>query len=239
MAEEDESVVAPHGRDEGGTPLAPFGYKTDGNPRLSNRGRPPANAGPKVAAPAKKSAGGGGGKAAAKKPARTARETRDQLLGLADMVLTPMAAAGLSPVIRSRIGDKQGDALAGDAIILQSAAPALVEGVMAYAERKPGLLAWMDRAEDAAPALLLAKALAGVAVAIGRNHMAPSRELAAGARSMLNAKALAYAREMAETERQMAEETAMFEEELAQWRERQAAVQAAAEGPGIPDQRVA
>lgn len=234
MAEElDEGVVAPHGRDEGGTPLAPYGYKTDGNPRLSNRGRPAANAGPKVAAPAKKSSGGG--KSAPKKSARTAAETRDQLLGLADMVLSPIAAAGLHPAVRSRIGARQGDALAGDAVILHSAAPSIVEGVMAYAERKPGLLAWMDRAEDLAPAALLAKALGQVAVAIGRNHIEPSRELAEGARSMLNARALAYARDLAAMERQMGEEAEQAEAELAEFRARRAA----AEGPAVPEQRVA
>jgi hypothetical protein len=226
---EDVDEQAPHGRDENGTPKAPFGYKANGDPRLSNRGRPPANAGPKVAAPQKKSTGAK--TSGTKKPARTAKETKDQLLGLADMVLMPLAAAGLAPAVRARIGERQGDALAGDAVILQAVAPDIVDGVMAYAERKPGLLAWMDRAEDAAPAFMLAKAIGQAAVAIGRNHMQPSRELAAGARSMVNAKALEYARAMADMELQMAQETEAAENELAAYRERQAAT--------IPDQRAA
>ena len=38
--------LAPHGRDETGKPLTPFGVKVDGTPKLSNRGRKAGASGP-------------------------------------------------------------------------------------------------------------------------------------------------------------------------------------------------
>lgn len=190
MADElDESVVAPHGRDDNGTPKAPFGYKEDGNPRKSNRGRKPGEG--RVAAPQKKQERNV--KAGARPKGRTRAETKGQLLELVGMLTTPMATAGHSPAVRKKIGDRHADALAGDAVIVEALAPDLLEGVMMFADRKPGILAWMDKAEDAAPAIVTARAALTIVKALVQNHQNPDPQLAAAAGSMVKVKAARYA----------------------------------------------
>lgn len=211
MDELDEKEVAPHGRDEQGVPLAPFGYKEDGNPRKSNRGR---KAG--VAAPPKKSSPNV--KAGSRPRARTRQETKGQLLELVGMVTTPLATAGHSPAVRKKIGDRHADAMAGDAVIIEALAPDLLEGVMMFADRKPGLLAWMDKAEDAAPAIVTARAALTIVKAIVQNHQNPDPQLAAAAGTMVKVKAARYA--------------AAIEQEAA-------ALGLVDDGPTIPEQRAA
>ena len=182
-AEEDEKTKAPHGRDEDGTPLAPFGYKTNGDPKLSNRGRAPA--------PQKKATANV--RSAARPRGRSAAQTKGQLLELVGMFTTPIAAAADAPVVRKKIGERHADAVAGDVIIVEAVAPDFIDGVMMYAERKPGLLAWMDKAEDAAPALMMVKAAATAIKAIVQNHMNPDPQLAAAGRRLASVKAARYA----------------------------------------------
>lgn len=182
-AEDDEKTKAPHGRDDNGTPLAPFGYKTNGDPKLSNRGRAPA--------PQKKATTNV--KAAARPRGRSAAQTKGQLLELVGMLTTPLAAAVDAPAVRKRIGERHADAVAGDVVIVEALAPDFIDGLMMAAERKPGLLAWMDKAEDAAPALIMAKAAATMVKAIVQNHMHPDPQLAAAGRRLASVKAARYA----------------------------------------------
>jgi hypothetical protein len=183
----DEKEVAPHGRDEQGVPLAPYGYKEDGNPRKSNRGRKPGS----VAAPPKKPTANT--KSGSRPRARSRAETKGQLLELVGMVTTPLATAGHSPAVRARIGERHATALAGDAVIIEALAPDLLEGVMMFADRKPGILAWMDKAEDAAPAIVTAKAALSIVKALVQNHQHPDPQLAAAAGTMVKVKAARYA----------------------------------------------
>lgn len=183
MAEETEDEKAPHGRDENGTPIAPFGYKTNGDPKKSNRGRAPS--------PQKKATANV--KAGSRPRGRTKNETKSQLLELVGMFTAPVPALADSPMVRKRIGDRHADALPGDAVILEALAPDFVEGFMMMAERKPGLLAWMDKAEDAAPALVMAKAGLTMVKAIVQNHAHPDPQLAAAGRKMTQVKAARYA----------------------------------------------
>jgi hypothetical protein len=81
----------------------------------------------------------------------------------------------------------------GHAVIVQAVAPDVLDGVIMMAEKRPGLLAWMDRAEEAAPALVVAKGLATLTAAIVQNHMHPSPELEQAARSMVKVRAARYA----------------------------------------------
>lgn len=187
MAEETEEILAPHGRDDDGVPKAPFGFKDDGNPRKSNRGRRPAG----VAAPPKKSTPNV--KAGARPKARTKAQTKNQLMELVGMFTQSVAKAAEAPPVRKKLGERHATALQGDAIILEAVMPDVLDGVILYADRKPGLLAWMDKAEDAAPALLIARGLATMSVAIVQNHMHPDPQLAAAARSMVKVKAARYA----------------------------------------------
>lgn len=189
MADElDENEVAPHGRDDNGVPKAPFGYKDDGNPRKSNRGR---RSGGSVAAPPKKTSANV--KSGTRPKGRSRAETKTQLLELVGMVTTPLATAGHSPAVRKKIGDRHADAMAGDAVIIEALAPELLEGVLMFADRKPGLLAWMDKAEDAAPAIVTARAALTIVKAIVQNHQSPDPQLAAAAGTMVKVKAARYA----------------------------------------------
>lgn len=191
MAETDELVVAPHGRDDDGVPKAPFGYKDDGNPRKSNRGRRPGEKVAGVAAPPKKATANV--KAGSRPKARTKAQTKDQLMELVGMLTTGVAKAADAPPMRKKLGERHATALMGDAIIVEAVMPEVLDGVIMYADRKPGLLAWMDKAEDAAPALLIAKGLATLTTAIVQNHMNPDAQLASAARSMVRVKAARYA----------------------------------------------
>lgn len=174
---------APHGRDENGTPLAPFGYKTNGDPKLSNRGRQPAPG--KKATPNTKSG--------SRPKSRTKTQTKGQLVELVGMVTTPLAAASDSPVVKKKLGDRQALALAGDAVIIDAFAEPMVDAIIMAAETKPGLLAWMDRVEDKAPFLMMAQVGAQLVKAIVQNHMSPDQRLADAGRTMVKVKAARYA----------------------------------------------
>jgi hypothetical protein len=207
----DEKEVAPHGRDEQGVPMAPYGYKEDGNPRKSNRGRRSG-----VAAPPKK--GERNVKAGARPKSRTKAQTKTQLLELVGEFTAAVAKGADSRPIRAKIGDRHAGAVMGHAVIVQAVAPDILDGVIMAAEKRPGLLAWMDKTEEAVPALLIAKGLATLTAAIVQNHMHPSDELEHAARSMVKVRAARYA--------------AAIEEEAA-------ALGLVDDGPGIPEQRAA
>jgi hypothetical protein len=213
VADIDENEVAPHGRDEQGVPRAPYGYKEDGNPRKSNRGR---RAGGGVAAPPKR--GERNVRAGARPKARTKAQTKEQLLELVGELTAAVANGADSRPVRAKIGDRHAGAVMGHAVIVQAVAPDILDGVILAAEKRPGLLAWMDKAEEAAPALLIAKGLATLTAAIVKNHMHPSPELEHAARSMVKVRAARYA--------------AAIEEEAA-------ALGLVDDGPTIPEQRAA
>jgi hypothetical protein len=179
---DDRDPKAPHGRDDEGNPLAPFGHKANGDPRVSNRGRT-------AAAPKKKATPNT--RAATK--VRTGEETRAQLVELASVVTTPLVlASGWAPV-RRRIGERQADALAGDAVIVESFAEPAVDVLMFAARSRPGLLAWMDKAEENAPLIMAAKIAGGLAKAIVENHLNPDPRLSAAGRTLVQVRAARYA----------------------------------------------
>lgn len=163
---------APHGYDDNGAPLAPYGYLKDGvTPRKSNRGARPGQR-------------GNGNRAARTPRAGVKKSANDearkaQLCALGEMVvISPLAAASMTPGVARRIGQKQSDALAGDAVILTEFLPHLADGLVVLSQSKPGMLAWLDRVEDKAPYLLLANVGVQVAKALVANHMDPNPRLA-------------------------------------------------------------
>lgn len=171
--------AAPHGRDGNGTPLAPYGLNVDGSPRKSNRG---ARAGQK-----------GRGAAGKGKPAGPQvsvsnlndDDRRGMLCELADMALvTPLASASQTPFLINRIGARQTDALAGDAFILSQYMPGIAEGLILLSKTKPRTLAWLDKAEQNAPYILLTKAIMDAAKAVAENHFRPNPNVAAAGRSL-------------------------------------------------------
>lgn len=188
MADDEEQVVAPHGRDDDGTPKAPYGYKEDGNPRKSNRGR---RSGASVAAPPRKTERNV--KAGARPKARTKAQTKTQLLELVSEITAAVAKGADSAPVRAKIGDRHAGAVMGHSVILRAVAPDILDGVILAAEKRPGLLAWMDKAEEAVPSLIIAKGLATLTAAIVQNHMHPSAELEHAARSMVKVQAARYA----------------------------------------------
>jgi hypothetical protein len=98
------------------------------------------------------------------------------------LLTTPLTAMSMSPVVAKRFGQDQADALAGDAVILNEALPALADGLIVLSQSKPGALAWLDQAEEKAPYLLLASVGVQVAKALVTNHLNPNPEFARAAR---------------------------------------------------------
>lgn len=168
--------AAPHGRDEGGEPLAPYGYLKDGKtPRKGNRGARPGQR-------------GNGNRARPRGPGVRAKsptdaQRKEQLIAIGEMtVISPLAAASFSPFVAKRFGQGQADALAGDAVILTQYMPNIADGLIVLAQSKPGALAWLDQVEDKAPYLLLANVGIQVAKALVSNHLDPNPRLAKAGR---------------------------------------------------------
>lgn len=179
MADEKD-LEAPHGRDEQGVPLAPYGHRADGRPKMSARGRP---------------------KAPAKKPApnvrsgsrkRTRTETKHQLVELVGMLTTSVAAAAESPSLRKRLGDKGDEramAMSGAAVIIDAHAEPGADALIQLAQVKPGVLAWMDQVEDKAPYLALMKVGLSLTKSLVQNFMRPDPALAEAGRKMVAVRA--------------------------------------------------
>ncbi|MFV6033155.1 hypothetical protein [Streptomyces sp. NPDC056264] len=179
MADLDEA--APHGRDDQGVPLAPFGHRADGRPKLSNRGRT-------AKAPQKRPAA-----ARSSSRSRSHEQTKAQLTELVSMFTTPIAAATLSPAVKKRLGEKHATALAGDMVIVEAYADPLADAVIQLSQTKPGVLAWMDQVEEKAPYLALLQVGAQMAKAIIGNHMHPDERLASAGRRLAPVRAARYA----------------------------------------------
>lgn len=167
---------APHGFEEDGvTPKAPYGLNVDGTPRKSNRGARPGqrgNSGPRM----KTTTGA--------RATKSNAERKQMLLGLADMCLVmPLAAASMAPPVVARVGQKQADALAADAFIVNQHMNAVADGLIVLSASKPGLLAWMDKAEEKAPWMMLGLAVIQLSQALAQNHASPNLEMAAAARN--------------------------------------------------------
>jgi hypothetical protein len=199
---------APHGRDETGAPLAPYGLNIDGTPRKSNRGRQ-RTPGVRTSTPT----------------VRTNlkdSERKSMLVDLVDMFFTtPLAGVSKAPRLINRIGRRHADALAGDAFILAQSTPALADAAILLAKTRPGLLSWMDKAEENAPYLLLAKVGSDMVKAFIQNHLNPNPALADAGRNLamlrmaqmaeaVNAEADRIARAAAAAEQLQAETTTEF-----------------------------
>lgn len=162
---------APHGRDENGVPLAPYGLNIDGTPRKSNRGRPSATPGTRPAA-------------SSVKGNLTDLQRKSMLGDLLDaLIIGPLARASQTPALANRIG-RHADALAGDAFILSQYAPGIFDGLILLSKTKPQTLAWMDKAESNAPYVLLAQVGFQMAQAMVANHMRPNPSLAEAGRNL-------------------------------------------------------
>lgn len=167
---------APHGRDENGVPLAPYGHNLDGTPRKSNRGARAGQRGNKNTAAVGPTA---------KVSSMTDVQRKGMLCDLADMIfVTPLASASILPAIAKRIGPRQTDALAGDAFILANYFPGIADGLILWSKTKPGMLAWLDKIETAAPSIVFANAVLAAGKAIAQNHLSPNQEVAKAGRAL-------------------------------------------------------
>lgn len=188
---------APHGRDEDGVPLAPYGLKVDGTPRKSLRGATPGqrgNGGPTVA------------DTAPGRPvlSKVDKNRRSALLGLLESCVTlPLVGIAMSPWVERRIGQKHAMALAGDAVVIATYAPALADGLVMAAQAKPALLSWLDTLEDKAPFIMLAQAGMQVAKALIGNHVQPDPRLAQAGVTLARVRALQFAAQIEEEARAM------------------------------------
>lgn len=175
MADEN----APHGYDDQGKPLAPFGYKVDGTPRKSRRGAAPGQKGnTSKPSTAKK------GNALPSSPTDIQRKAMFCDLS-ANLIETPLIALSVAPPVISKMGSKQADALAGDAYLLHQFAPHIFDGLNLYAQTRPKALSWMDKAAENAPLLHLALVGVQFTKALVSNHMAPDARMANAGRLMM------------------------------------------------------
>src|SRR3954465_11920002 len=180
MATTDESVLAPHGRDEFGVPRAPHGLKVDGNPRKSARGARPGQS------------GNGNSRARARtttqdrtKNTGSDAERKTALLGLADMfILNGLVGMSLARPVVARIGQQQADALAADALVVNHFAPAIADQLILLSEDRPWLLGWLDGVEDKAPLLGIGMVGYQMVKALMGNHFAPDPRMAAAGRTL-------------------------------------------------------
>jgi len=172
-------AAAPHGRDSNGVPLTPYGINVDGSPRKSNRG---ARAGQK------KGAGPAAKKTAAPQVGVSSLSDSDRkgmLCELADMMLvSPLASASQVPILASRLGARQTDALAGDAFILSQYMPSIADGLILLSKTKPHTLAWLDKLEENAPMVVLTNAILRAGKALADNHFNPNPRVAQAGRSL-------------------------------------------------------
>ncbi|MEH0582554.1 hypothetical protein QBA54_50860 [Streptomyces sp. B21-108] len=132
-------------------------------------------------------------KAGARPKSRSKAETKEKLLELVADGTASIAKLADTRLVRAKLGEKHADALVGDAVIIGAVASPVLDGVIMYAEKKPGLLAWMDKAEEAVPALLIFKGLSTMAAAIVQNHLDPNPDLTHAGRSMVRLQAARYA----------------------------------------------
>lgn len=217
-----ETDLAPHGRDDAGSPLAPYGLNLDGTPRKSNRGARPGQR------------QGGGRRSGSRRPSPASSipsastssltdvERKGMLCELVDLYLVaPLAAASAVPIVANYIGPRQADALAGDALILNHFAPNISDGLILMSKTKPKTLAWLDKAEENAPVLLLTSAILQAGKAFLLNHLSPDPRMAQAGRSLAQMKMQEYAmrinEEAAETAARMAmtEPTAQYPQSAA------------------------
>jgi hypothetical protein len=193
---------APHGRDENGTPLAPYGLKVDGTPRLSTRGATAGGFGNKA----------GSTTARAKLGSLTDQQRKGMLCDLGDsFVVTPLATASSAPAVVSRIGGQKADALAGTAFIISQYAPHLADAMIVLSKTKPGALAWMDKAEQHAPYLMLMQVGVQMTKALVTNFINPDREYATAGRQYANMRLKAMANEINRQANQARDEMAYAE----------------------------
>lgn len=195
---------APHGRDDEGVPLAPYGYLKNGNPRKSRRG---AQAGQK---------GNGGPQKDPVQPSKTTlnatdRKRREALLGLLEGYVTlPLIGLGMSPWAEKRLGSQQCMALAGDGLILATYAEPLADALIVAGQDKPGLLRWLDTLEEKAPWLMLANVGVQMIKALVGNHVNPNPAMAQAAVSMAQIKAMQYAAAVQKQAEDMGIPTSVF-----------------------------
>lgn len=163
----NEDRDAPHGRDEHGEPLTPFGLTVEGKPRKGNRGARPGQR-------------QGRGKTTPRPPTQSKidEHRRETIISLVDMcITTPLAGASMSPFLQKRLGHDQTDALAGDAVLAAHAAPGLAQGLIVLSQSKPKVLSWVDKVEENAPYLMLASVGVNLTKAIISNHANPNPRL--------------------------------------------------------------
>jgi hypothetical protein len=169
---DDVDQDAPHGRDSEGVPYAPYGYRQDGRPKLSNRGRQPKAAAPPKKAEKNSSSPAKPGSAAAQKKA---------LLDFADTLLVPAAVLASTPQAVEKFGEQRAMAAAGSVLIVKTHMDPISDALVAIAADRPGMLGWLETVSDKMPWLALLKAGADMTRALYSNWKRPDPRLAVAA----------------------------------------------------------
>lgn len=174
---------APFGyEDDGNTPKAPYGFRADGKPKMDRRGAARGQSGNRPRA------GAFGGRTSGVKASvksLTDVQRKSLLVDMAgNLLVTPLASASRAPFIAKKIGPRQTDALAGDALIINAFSPHLADALILLSKTKPKTLAWMDKVEDNAPYVLLLQVTIQLTKAVVDNHMRPNPSVAEAGRNL-------------------------------------------------------
>jgi hypothetical protein len=149
------------------------------------------------------------------------------LLQLSEMFIeAPLAMASTSSMLQKRLGEKQTDALAGDALIWSFYSPSLADGLIAYSQQKPRVLSWLDGVQEKAPLLMLAQVGVQMTKAFVGNHMDPDPNVAKSGRRLVRMNVAKMARAINEEAEAMGIPTE--EEVIANMRAQQGQTDAAA-----------
>lgn len=174
---------SPFGFDEDGTVIAPFGFKANGDPRLSNRGRQAGDGfgtttKKKAPAPPRKKKTVQADTSADRAGGRTDyRVAATSMLKLATMLPT-MLGSDPGGMISRFIGKKQTLALKGDATIMHMYAEPLGSAIGGMAVSHPKLATFLEGGSIKKEVVVLATTVAQFGVSLLANHRAPSEELA-------------------------------------------------------------
>lgn len=182
---DDETNLAPHGRDGDGNPLAPYGLKVDGTPRKSAAGRQAGDGrgilggggrhgGSRAGRRPRKRAAKGAAKATAPRPTRAKPPAKvDYVKLLSGAVAT--AGGGVQFLSRWISPDKPKwararELMAADGAALTLHAVPIGTALADVVAQEPAVVAWLERASNVSPWVRVGAACLPLLAQLGANH---------------------------------------------------------------------
>ncbi len=176
---------APHGRDpHTGDPLAPYGYRADGRPRLSRRGRSAGSK--KASAPRKRSSSSSSSSSSS--AAKKGPDYTEAGRGVMMLAAMPFQVASMGPVgflVGRFLGEKYVTACAGNAAIVNMFTEPGAAAIAGVAEVNPGVARRLESGGIKVPYIIALKTGMDLVGALVQNFVQPSQELAETGKQMM------------------------------------------------------